>query len=784
MERNLPIKFFSKRNIDERKTEAGGSNEPPKWVLFGAELDVRADQLINSLQEQTAIFDERRKRNREFIPAVLKVEVNESAIAKSYRSDIDALFSDGEDNMNLIGYTFENELLVKVDTENALNKIIKRLSTNQRKRYDYGISAITEVKIFTPAVIERDPVGKPLEIELINFQNYNLNKAIEALFEATCKEANIVCRRLKYSSELITYKVTNVSMANVDTLKDFEGIREIEFMPQYRISFDDFSINETEDVPIKAPIAGRTYPTVGVLDSGISDIDSLRPWILPDRFTVYPESRLDRTHGTFVAGIILYGDELEGQPYTGLDGCYLYDAAIIPSARETIDQDELIDNIRRAIESRPDIRIWNLSVGTREECDTHKFSSIGVALDELQKQYNIVISKSAGNCNNFLKNPPVPVARIAVSADSIRSLVVGSIAHRKNRFDLADVDNPSPFSRVGKGPSYVNKPELVHYGGNAGKDSTGKLAATGVNSFTLTNGIATNIGTSFSTPRVTAVLAGIEHNIAESFDPLLVKALSIHNAKYPLGLVLPPSEKLRQVGFGVPNSINNTIYNSADEITLILQDNLEKGQFIEVTDFPFPQSMVADGYYFGEIIVTVVSSPTLDPNNGLEYCQSNLEVKLGTYDDTKVKDLKKRTVRNEIGLDGTQNLLNTGGYATRYKKSNIGDFSTERILISYGDKYQAIKKYAVNLEELTPAYQEKFLKAPKKWYLRVTGFYRDFIVKQAKINGELLSQEFCILITIRNRRGREIYSEVTQLLDLHNFVHGNIKIREQVRIQN
>lgn len=258
--------------------------------------------------------------------------------------------------------------------------------------------------------------------------------------------------------------------------------------------------------------------------------------------------------------------------------------------------------------------------------------------------------------------------------------------------------------------------------------------------------------------------------------------MAIHSARYPIELALPPSEKLRQAGFGIPGQINDIIYNSTDEITLILQDNLEKGHYIEISDFPFPQSMVENGFYYGEIFVTLVASPLVDPNNGIEYCQSNLEVKLGTYDVIVNKDTSKPRVKNELGLEGTKNLLHNATYGSRFKNSNVGDFSKERILINYGDKYQPVKKYGVNLDEMTPANKENFLKAPKKWFLRITGFYRDFVVQQAKLNGEALSQEFSLIITIRDRRKADVYSEVTQLLNTHNFVHSNIRVKSQVRL--
>ena len=75
-----------------------------------------------------------------------------------------------------------------------------------------------------------------------------------------------------------------------------------------------------------------------------------------------------------------------------------------------------------------------------------------------------------------------PKSRIAKSADSVRSLVVGSIAHNKGYYDYAEINMPSPFTRVGPGPGNIIKPDLVFYGGNAGMHN-GRLYTTGVPSF-------------------------------------------------------------------------------------------------------------------------------------------------------------------------------------------------------------------------------------------------------------------------------------------------------------
>ena len=64
-------------------------------------------------------------------------------------------------------------------------------------------------------------------------------------------------------------------------------------------------------VNISIPKEGKKYTTVGILDNGVSDIPHLEPWLTEERFTAYPEAYVKRDHGTFVSGVVVYGDRLE-----------------------------------------------------------------------------------------------------------------------------------------------------------------------------------------------------------------------------------------------------------------------------------------------------------------------------------------------------------------------------------------------------------------------------------------------------------------------------------------
>ena len=474
----------------------------------------------------------------------------------------------------------------------------------------------------------------------------------------------------------------------------------------------------------------------------------------------------------------------ENQHWTGTNGFKLFDATVFPRKdKETINEDDLISNIREAIaQKHSEVKIWNLSISINNLVSDNEFSDFAVALDDLQDKYNILICKSAGNCSNFMNVQPK--GRIVHGADSVRSLVVGSIAHKKNEFDIANVDNPSPFTRIGPGPAYIVKPDVIHYGGNAGVDNNNNACYSGVKSFNANGKTACSVGTSFSTPRITSLAAGIYQELEEDFDPLFIKALIVHSAHYPSSLDLPDNEKIKQLGFGKPKPITEVLYNSPNEATLILRDNLAKGEYIDIMDFPMPDCLIKDGFFTGQIIATLVFDPILEPSQANEYCQSNVSVKIGTYDKKIKRDTTKRHILNELGKEEPKNILLESLYSKRAIKNLSNDFATkERMLIQYGDKYHPIKKYAVDLSEITEANKNRYLTANKKWFLSINGIYRNFIEKKAQKESRDLNQEFCLMITIKDPTGKSnVYDKVAQKLDEYNFWHSNVKISTDVDI--
>lgn len=774
----LPIKFFAPREVDELRIEGNKNSEKPKWVLRGKELKQRADSLRLSLDSLETKFSMRKSSP---VPFSFIVKLQSDATAKSKREDITNLFEQKSFG-GVVGLTDTNKLIVALDSLEELKEVANRI--NDYEINDYAISCIEDFEEFVPYIVK----GKKecnYKIKLVDYQNYEQNLAMRRRLEHTLNKEGIDYTKTDYSEEYYIYKLRNITEKSLDVLKKadiFNALFSIEPMPKYKVSLD--CLKSDNNIPIKKPDDEKMYITIGILDNGIANIPHLSPWMEMDRWSPYPKTSINPTHGTFVSGIALYGDECEGKIWVDHKGLKIFDAAVFPDVtKEGLDEDELIANIKDVIRLYHEkVKIWNLSISiTREVIDT-KFSDFAIALDSIQDEYNVLICKSAGNCENFTVSRPK--GRIHEGADSVRSLVVRSVAHKKGKYDYAEVNDPSPFSRVGPGPEYIIKPEVSHYGGNAGIDPKGRVVTSGVKSFSKEGELAQGVGTSFSTPRITALAAGLQQELNEDFDPLLLKALIIHSASYPEDMSVPITERTKQVGFGIPKSVPEIIYNSPYEATLILRDNLAKGDKIDIMEFPMPDCLIRDGFYTGQIIATLVYDPILDPSQGIEYCQSNLDVKFGSYDAKVERDTTKRYILNPVGRQGAQNLFLGNLFSKTKMKSKTGDFALrERLQIQYNDKYYPVKKYAIDLSELTDKKRLDYLTMDKKWFLFLQGVYRSHIEKIAQLESFQLSQEFCLILTIRDPLQKEkVYDEVSQKLDEYNFWHSNIKVSTDVNI--
>ena len=182
----------------------------------------------------------------------------------------------------------------------------------------------------------------------------------------------------------------------------------------------------------------------------------------------------------------------------------------------------------------------------------------------------------------------------------------------------------------------------------------------------------------------------------------------------------------------------------------------------------------------------MVNKSLVDEKQAGEYCQSNIDVFFGTYETEKERDVTKPTIKNPRGVDDNQNLLSDSLYSASAKGIHpISGFERECTLVKYGKKFHPVKKYAIDLADMTPSNRDKWLPSTRKWYLKIEGLYRDFIEKEAVKKDFQLSQEYCMILTIRDpEHTAPVYDEVTQQLTNRNFVHHDVRVRNVVHVTN
>jgi hypothetical protein len=777
MAKTLPIQFVKTRGEqDIFKKEGSGDRKLPNWVSINT-INENSRKIISGLADAEKYFTQRESAQMPDVPVLMIATINDKATAKSYRKDIRSIF-DTNKNRNIIGKDTVDNLLVKIDDKQAIDSIKNNIknTTHLSKSKKIGISAITNLKRFQPTYNSEELAGKVIKVKLANYLDEKINERVEKLFLDGCQRYNLKVKQYAYSDEINIYRIQTNKAQDIINIATLDGVISVKPMPYFEITASPEPENTKIDVLY--PKENEEYPIVGLLDSGVTPIPHLKPWIVGEEENVagLEQKDISPQHGTAVAGVMAYGDMLEGKNLTGCKPLK-FKSFIVNTDKDNIriEETEMVEYIRETVQNNPEIKVWNVSQGSTEESDLSTFSDFGMALDDIQKKERVLICKSAGN----YPAKSGEMKRISKGADSVLSLVVGSIANKQITQNDVAVNERSPFSRIGFGPEYIIKPDVVHYGGNAD---------TGINTFSETGYQSCMLrGTSFSTPRVTALAANIGYALGSNFDQNLIRALIIHSANYYNKSHLDHIELLKEQGFGLPATLDDILNNDPNEFSMIFQPEINRSDDYQILDFPYPKSLIENGYYYGEITVTVVTEPILKPNQGDEYCQNDIDVHLVTYSKKKYLNLNSQDTpkqyKNSDRLDGdVGNVLANRFYST--KKTYAHD-NCEKSLISRNWKYCPVKKYHVNLEDMTSANKEKYLKENHKWCLKIKTIFRDAVEADRIFDGIEESPKVVIIITIRDTLNKGlVYNECMDLLNERNFEHSNVIVSNRIEINN
>jgi serine protease AprX len=451
------------------------------------------------------------------------------------------------------------------------------------------------------------------------------------------------------------FGLDDVDEEKFDVLLSFPGVRRLMPEPSFHALATAGPAPVTQGAAQLLPLPPGGLPMVAVFDTGVApSATDLQPWVVGSEIFVLPPET-DHEHGTnvasLVAGAYVLNDGHEDLPQVG---SLVYNVCGLESVAGGGRISDLTTRLEEALKRRPDVRVWNLSLGAPSGCAEQTFSEFAQTLDRLSDQYNVLFVVAAGN---YVSEPrrAWPVVgefadRVSSPGDSVRALTVGSVCHISATDALNASGEPAAYSRRGPGPVFTPKPDIVHAGGGVhGPWSSGSssVAVLSANSTRLRS-----FGTSFAAPIAASMAAhawqAIDRQQGLNATPSLVKAVMIHAAQLS-SPAYTPSDR-RYYGTGMPRDVIAGLYDRADSFTLAFDVRLVPGMRWRKSPYPIPSGLLREGKLAAEVIITAVYSPPLDPDAGAEYVRANVELSFGTLDGDNISS--KVPMKGEDGADG------------------------------------------------------------------------------------------------------------------------------------
>lgn len=752
-ENNLPIKLVLQKTSDIIKNSGGGDTK-----FFGevtpqlkAEITDKFESLLNFYAD---VFAE-----GENIPAVGKITVKPDAIAKSHKP------SDLCRNCPIIGSEDLNEIYIKVNKE-SVQETIELVKNPPSQKFRANMTVIADIQPIRPeekispmlqsvAQENFDSIKKEIKIKIFDFDDEFDNAQIW----------DYVKRKLQLlhldNYEIITYgeyikflKIEVKSYDDIIDLASINGVKTISFFQEYSLPRNDYLATELQTLLDSE--YRESDINIGIIDSGISDDNAfLKPFIAA-REEYVNKAYQNPKHAMFIASTIQYGNILNNITVATSYRFKFVDIVAIPNSDESygltdsISEDDLMEIIEEVMAKYSgSTKIWNMSLGIEDRPCDGTMSDLGIFLDYIQDKYQVQVFVSSGNINSLpLRNWPPQSGigehdRLISPADSVRAITVGSVALFDSEDSIVKYNEPSPFSRRGPGANYVVKPDIVDYGGNL--STSYKIDGLGVRGLDPYGNIIEGNGTSYSTPRSLQKYASIYDEMVDP-DLLLAKAMLIHSARMRSRELLDEHpDNIKYYGFGIPSeNIQDILQCSKDNVTLVFKQKIFQGSHLEMYNFPYPKSLIRNNKYIGEIGMTLAYLPPLDPKYGQEYCRTNIDVSFGTY---SYLANGKMDYKGQVPLEAKW------------------DEKFETARVENGFKWSPIKSYYRKIH--------KGIKLGDGWKLRV-----DLTAR----NGMYVpSQEFVLIITIKDSNGNDIYSEIANGLRERGYITNNIETKYQVR---
>ena len=376
---------------------------------------------------------------------------------------------------------------------------------------------------------------------------------------------------------------------------------------------DDFELTHQDILPIPDP---TNEPTIGVIDTLFDTSVYFSKWV-EYKNMLDPNIRIDDEdfyHGTEISSIIVDGPSFNKKLD---DGCGRFKVRHFGVAKATrFSSFSILRSIQEIIASNPDIKVWNLSLGSALEINKNFISPEAAILDKIQSENNVIFVIAGTNKGNNEKGDKM----IGAPADSINSLVVNSVNSK---------GFPASYSRTGPVLSFFIKPDICYYGG----DIDEKMCVC------TPTGAAFVQGTSFAAPWIARKLSYLIDIIGLTREA--AKALLIHSAT---GWNKENSSP-NIMGYGVvPIHIKDILQSPKDEIRFIISE-VSNAYDTYNYSLPVPQTDNKQPFIAK---ATLCYFPYCSRNQGVDYTNTEFDISLGRINKEKIQSIDNN-YQSELG---------------------------------------------------------------------------------------------------------------------------------------
>lgn len=649
-----------------RERHRTGRNFPPPAPLdlpgFGNRLRGRLRATMQSVEAQEiGGFDDR---------LLLRVSLRDG-VSPPPLDEIDGVtIVSQEDKTVLLAFataeglaTFESRFVSLVETGSATKKeLLFAIEDFSRWTPENRKGAALLAQGFPPQEVFL------LDVELWPLENPQQRTQLLNAFREWARRSSIEVSDTLLQPSLILARV-RVSLTQAELILNYRDVRTVDLPPKATLGWDLLVADVNQFPDVTAP--SENAPKVVVLDSGIAQghpllapaIGDVQGFVPPDRSAAddSPEG-----HGTFVAGIALYGDVAASVRA----GIFIPQLRLFSGRVFNQDGQDQTQFVEKCVEeavlyfhSNYQCRVFNLSYGDLNKVyDGKHVRGLAYTLDRLTRELDVLFVVSTGNLlqsqlpANPLADYPAYLlqtnSRLIDPAPALNAITVGGIAsldqsadalrnaHSIEDLPIARIDHPAPFTRSGFSVGRAIKPDFVEDAGNlAFVAARGSVRSQGLgvistnSSFAAGRPFRQGHGTSVAAPRVAHLAARLAHRFPENSINLVRAILACH-AHWPQPSVqllnpdgkAPGREKLmRLLGYGRIDT-SALLDSLENEVTLFTEDQIgnDRTHFYEL---PLPPEYWGTGRRNRELSISLAYSPEVRTTR-LEYRHTRMSFTL------------------------------------------------------------------------------------------------------------------------------------------------------------